>query len=133
MRSIGVGLAVFGVMLAAAPAWAHHSVQAEFDSNKTVSVTGVLTRVLWANPHIYWYVETRDESGKEVTWSFEGLPPGMLHRGGITRDSLKVGEVVTTIAWPAKDGTKQLGFGKGVKYSDGHEVVMTVGQLADQK
>lgn len=133
MRTRGVALALFGILLAAFPVLAHHSVQAEFDSNRTVTVTGVLTRVLWANPHIYWYVETKDESGNIVTWSFEGLPPGMLHRGGITRDSLKVGEVVTTIAWPAKDGTKQLGFGKGVKYSDGREVVMTVGQLADQK
>lgn len=131
MRSRGVAFAVFALLLAV-PALAHHGVQAEFDNSRTVSVTGVLTRVLWANPHIYWYVEAKDENGKEVTWSFEGLPPGMLHRGGITRDALKVGEVVTTLAWPAKDGTK-LGWGKGVKYADGHEVVMTVGQLADQK
>ena len=126
-------LAVIGLILAALPVLAHHGVKAEFDDSKTVTVTGVLSRVLWVNPHIYWYVDTKDASGKTVTWAFEGLPPGMLHRSGVVRDMLKVGETVTTTAWPAKDGTKLLGFGKGIKFSDGHEIVMTVGALGEQQ
>jgi hypothetical protein len=135
MRSKAGGslLAVIGLMLAAVPVLAHHSVKAEFDDSKTVTVTGVLSKVLWVNPHIYWYVDTKDDTGKTVTWAFEGLPPGMLHRAGVVRDMLKVGEVVSTIAWPAKDGTRLVGFGKGIKYSDGREIVMTVGALGDQK
>jgi hypothetical protein len=116
----------------AVPVLAHHSPAAEFDQSKTVRVTGVLTKVDWINPHVYWYVDAKDESGKTVMWSFEGLPPGMLHRGGVTRDMLKLGETVTVTAWPAKDHTKNLGFGKGVKYADGHELVMTTADLASQ-
>ena len=132
-KARGAFLAMIGLMLAAVPVLAHHSVKAEYDDSKTVTVTGVLTKVLWVNPHIFWYVETKDDGGKTATWAFEGLPPGMLHRSGVGRDMLKVGETVTTTAWPAKDGTKLMGFGKGLKYSDGHEIVMTVGALGEQK
>jgi hypothetical protein len=133
MRSTWALFAAIGLLLAAVPVLAHHSTAAEFDQSTTVKVTGVLTQVDWINPHIYWYVDAKDESGKTVTWSFEGLPPGVLHRGGVTRDMLKLGETVTVTAWPAKDHTKNLGFGKGVKYADGHEVVMTTAELASQR
>lgn len=126
-------LAVIGLVLVTVPVWAHHGVKAEFDINRTVTVTGVLSKVLWVNPHIYWYVDTKDNNGKTVTWAFEGLPPGMLHRAGVLQNMLKVGETVTTTAWPARDGTKLLGFGKGIKYSDGHEIVMTVGALGKEE
>lgn len=128
----GTLMVAVSMLLMAGPILAHHSTSAEFDQGKTVKVTGVLTKVDWINPHIYWYVDAKDDSGKTVTWSFEGLPPGMLHRGGVTRDMLKLGETVTVTAWPAKDHTKNLGFGKGVKYADGHEVVMTTADLASQ-
>lgn len=132
-RVCGFLLVCFGLLLAAVPVLAHHSVKSEFDDSKTVTVTGVLTRVEWANPHIYWFVDTKDADGKTQSWAFEGLPPGMLHRAGVLQNMLKIGDTVTTTAWPAKDGSKLLGFGKGIKYSDGREIVMTVGQLGDQK
>jgi hypothetical protein len=126
-------MAAVGMLLLALPILAHHGLAAEFVQNKTVSVTGILAKVDWINPHIYWYVDTKDESGKTVRWSFEGLPPGMLRRAGVTSGMLKVGEMVTVTAWPAKDGSRLLGFGTSVKYSDGHEIVMTTGTLAEQR
>jgi hypothetical protein len=123
----GVLLAAFGlVLLLAVTALAHHSVTAEFDPSKEFTVTGVLKHVDWTNPHIYVWVDAKDDDGKVVTWSFEGNPPGILHRAGVTKDVFKVGEVVTVTAIAAKDGTKHLGFGRLYKYSDGHEVALSI-------
>jgi len=57
-----------------------------------------------------------------VTYGIEAVPPGMLHRAGITRDMFKVGEMVTVIAAPAKDGTKNLGLGRRITFPDGHAI-----------
>lgn len=118
--------AVTWSVLLVVPALAHHSVNAEFDPSKEFTVTGVLKHVDWTNPHIYVWVEAKGDDGKPVTWSFEGNPPGLLHRAGVTKDVFKVGETVTVTAMPANDGTKNLGFGKVYKYADGHEVRLSV-------
>jgi len=124
-QSLGLIVAFFGLILAVGPALAHHSPQAEFDASKQFTITGVLTHIDWTNPHIYWYVDVKDAAGSVTTYSFEGFPPGMLHRAGVTKDMFKTGETVTVTAIAAKDGTKHLGWGKVVRYSDGHELVMT--------
>ena len=64
----------------------------------------------------------KGDDGKLVTWAFEGNPPGLLHRAGVSKDVFKVGETVTVTAMPANDGTKNLGFGKVYRYADGHEI-----------
>ena len=114
-------------LLVTVPAHAHHSVTAVFDQSKEVTVTGTLTKVSWTNPHIYYFVDVKDDDGKVTTWSFEGNPPGLLHRSGMRKEMWKTGEVVTVTAWGAKDGTANLGFGKRIKYlSDGHEIILRV-------
>jgi hypothetical protein len=122
-----VWLAFFAwLALLSAPAFAHNSVTAEFDTSKEFTVTGVLKRVDWTNPHIYIWVEAKDGDGKLVTWGFEGNPPGLLHRAGVTKDVFKVGETVTVTAMPPNDGTKNLGFGKVYRYADGHEIRLSI-------
>jgi hypothetical protein len=119
-----VSLALLGLLLAAVPALAHHSIAAEFDPSKEFTVTGVLTRIEWTNPHCYWYVDVKDENGKVETWRFQGGIPGLYHRVGLRKEDWKIGEVVTVTAKVAKDGTKHLGFATLFKYSDGHALVL---------
>jgi hypothetical protein len=64
----------------------------------------VVTRVEWSNPHIYFYVDVKDASHKVTNWAFEGAGPNTLARLGWMRDSLKVGDRVTVVAFPARDG-----------------------------
>jgi len=100
---------LFGFLLAA-PLFAHHSFQAEYDSTKTVSIKGVVKKVSWVNPHAYVYVEATDPNGKMVTWAFESLSPNALQIRGWSRNSLKEGDHVTVDGYLAKDG-KPLGDG----------------------
>jgi hypothetical protein len=92
------------LLLAAAPTFAHHSVSAEFDVKRQITYTGVITRVEWRNPHIYFYVDVKDANDKVTNWAFEGAGPNTLARLGWMRDTLKVGDRVTVVAFPARDG-----------------------------
>lgn len=99
---MGVFVVGFGLLLAVAPALAHHAVSAEFDRSKPISFKGTVKKVDWMNPHIYTHIETTDESGKVVVYQVEGGAPNSLFRNGWRPDTLKVGEVVTVTGSRAK-------------------------------
>ena len=100
---------------------AHHSFVAEYDGSKPVKVTGVVTKVEWMNPHIWFYVDVKDEAGKVVNWGFSGGSPGILQRRGIPRSALKVGDVVVVEGFRARDGSNNASGGR-VTFSDGRQV-----------
>ena len=102
-----LALAVFGVVLAAAPLMAHHSFAAEYDNKKPVKLTGTITKIDWMNPHVYFYLDVTDDSGNVVNWAFEMGPPNGLQRSGWTRNTMKVGDEVIVEGTLAKDGSKQ--------------------------
>ena len=96
------------VVLAASamPVLAHHSFAAEFDSAKAVDFQGVVTKVEWMNPHVYFYVDVKDpQSGKVTNWGCEMGSPNGLTRQGWTRNTLKIGMVIRVEGSAAKDGS----------------------------
>jgi hypothetical protein len=105
----------------AAPVFGHHSETAEYDSTQPVKVTGIIKKVEWQNPHIWFYVDVKDENGKITTWGFSGAPPGALMRRGITKDALKIGAVVHVEGSRARDGSNNAS-GRRVTYEDGSNV-----------
>jgi hypothetical protein len=94
-----------GLLLAASPVVAHHAFSAEFDSEKPVKLSGVVTKLDWTNPHAWIYVDVKDEAGKVANWGFELASPNGLMRNGWTRFSLKPGDEVTVEGSRAKNGS----------------------------
>ena len=92
-RAMFVGLGVFA--FAAATVAAHHNANAKYDPAKPITLKGKITKVEWMNPHIYFYIDAADPSGKTFNWAVEGATPNQLYRRGWRRDSLKIGDTVT--------------------------------------
>jgi Family of unknown function (DUF6152) len=109
------------LLAAAAPILAHHAFSAEFDRTKPVKVTGTVSKVEWENPHVWFYVDVKDDTDKITTWGFSGGPPGVLRRMGISKDALKVGDVITVEGFRAKDNSTN-GSGGSVTFADGRKV-----------
>jgi hypothetical protein len=101
-----LSLVLLVALVGAIPARAHHSFGATFDGTKPVTITGVLTRVQWTNPHSHLYLDVKDGNGAVVAWTFEGYPSVVLYRTGWTRDqTVKIGDTVTVFGWRARDNS----------------------------
>jgi hypothetical protein len=97
--------ALAGLMMAAVPLAAHHSFAAEYDASKPLKLTGTVTKIEWTNPHCYFHIDVKNESGKVDTWAFELGNPNALLRNGWTPNVVKIGDEVTIEGTRAKDGT----------------------------
>jgi hypothetical protein len=98
--AVSIAILAFGVSIAA-----HHSFAAQYDRNKPITLKGTVTKIEWANPHIYFYMDVK-ESSATASWAIEGGAPNTLYRAGWRKDSAKVGDVVTVDGFLARDGTK---------------------------
>lgn len=110
------------VLLASVRLWAHHSFAAEFDANKRVTLKGVVTSVDWRNPHIYVYLNVKDDHGTMTQWACELGPPNVLMRQGWSRNTVKEGDEVTIDGAVAKDASNRCNT-RSVTLADGRTVL----------
>jgi hypothetical protein len=100
---------------------AHHSVVAEYDVDRPVSIKGVITRVDWQNPHIWYYLNVTGDDGAVSEWGVSGGAPGQLMRRGIYKSVLEIGATVSVEGFQARDGSRNM-TGRQVTFPDGRNV-----------
>lgn len=110
MRAYVLGALIAAGLLASGRATpAHHSFAAEFDATKPITFTGIVTKIEWGNPHVWFYINVKDPATGEVTnWGAEMGPPHALQRRGWRRETLKIGEEVTVKGALARNGTRRV-------------------------
>ena len=103
------GVAACSLLLAGARVSAHHSFAAEFDADKPIKLTGIVTKVEWTNPHVWFYINVKDaQTGQVTNWGAEMGPPHGLQRRGWRQNTLKIGDEVTVDGSMAKNGAKRM-------------------------
>ncbi len=119
MRNSTVFAAITALLLGAGSASAHHAFSRDFDKDKPVTLSGNVTKVQWANPHVYTFIDVKGDNGKTTNWKVEMGSPSDLTKAVWTRTKLKVGEMVTLQGWQAKNGTN---------FANAEEMTMPDGQ-----
>jgi Family of unknown function (DUF6152) len=117
-----------GLLSATVPLMAHHGFSAEFDADKPLSLKGAVSKVEWTNPHMWIYIDVKDENGRLTTWAIEGSTPNSMIRGGVGRNSLPIGIEIMVEGFQAKS-SKAVANGRKVTYPDGRTV--TFGSQTD--
>jgi hypothetical protein len=115
----GVGL----LMMAAAPAMAHHAFAAEFDAKKPIKLQGTVTKMEWINPHAWIHIDVKKPDGKIESWMIEGGTPNTLLRRGFTKNSLLPGTEIMVDGYQAKDGSMRAN-GRDLTLPDGKKLFM---------
>ena len=118
-------LIVAGVSIAAAPLFAHHGRGGVYDMQNQKTLKGTVSQINWRNPHVVIYMDVKGEDGKVVTWSFENSGTTNLALVGYDKNTLKVGQEITAVCNPARNGTP---VGIIVKFvtADGKEIMSRV-------
>jgi hypothetical protein len=109
------------LLVAASTLFAHHSVTGQFDSSKSITLKGAISKVEWINPHIYLLLDVKEADGTTATWALETLPTAMMRKAGLSKESImgQPGEIVTVIANPGRDASKRLAWILQISYPDG--------------
>jgi len=106
------------------PVAAHHAVQAQFDQDNLATLSGVMTRVMWINPHVRWFLDVTGDDGSVTSWNISGAGPGAFRRLGISgREVFKTGEQYTATVALARDGSN-FGYVVNVVLPDGRQIDM---------
>ena len=112
-----------GMLLAAAPLWAHHAFSAEFDARRPVKLKGTVTQWELVNPHSWLHIDVKNEDGTVTNWMIEGGSPNALLRLGVTKKSLPPGTEIVVEGYQAKD-RGNLAVGKNITFPDGKRLFL---------
>ncbi len=120
-KELTIASAITGLLLAAAPAWAHHAFAAEFDAQKPVKLKGTVTKVEFINPHSWIHIDVKGADGTVTSWMVEGGSPNALIRRGITKDAIPQGTELLVDGYQAKDGSNRAN-GRDITFADGKKL-----------
>jgi Family of unknown function (DUF6152) len=120
-KSLMIVLGLAGLLMAAAPTWAHHAFAAEFDAQKPVKLKGTVAKVEFINPHSWIHIDVKDTDGKVTRWMVEGGSPNALFRRGVTKDALPQGTEISVDGYQAKDGSNRAN-GRDITFADGRKL-----------
>src|SRR6266446_7249623 len=119
-----VAVGVVGLLvLATVPVAAHHAFSSEFDSNRPVQLTGVVTKMDWVNPHAWIHIEVKKPDGTVEKWMIEGGTPNTLIRRGLKKTDLPAGTEIVVDGYRAKDGGLRAN-GKNITLPDGRQLFL---------
>ncbi len=120
-KTLAVVSAAGALLLAAAPAWAHHAFAAEFDADKPIKFKGTVTKMEWINPHAWIHIDVKADDGQVTAWMIEAAAPNALLRRGWTKNSLLKGTEILVEGYQAKDGANRAN-GSIITFTDGKKL-----------
>jgi hypothetical protein len=106
MRTKTMLVAGIGLLLAAVPILAHHSLSSQYDTHKSIELKGTVTKISWENPHVHLFLEAEEKGGTEAEWEFELGSPNLQIQNGWKLDTFRRGDRVVVTAYPARNGSK---------------------------